>query len=269
MIVTESESSDGLVDGSNRLWFESLSSIKGQSLRLFCFPYAGGSAHVFRNWQRPFLPYVGLCLVHLPGRGTRIAERPFTRLKLLVQNVADVIMREPQRPYVLYGHSLGALISFELTRELRHRRFIPPMWLFLSGCGAPNIPSREAPIFDLPEETFIAEVRKFNGTPQEMFDDQELRKIFVPVLRADCEMVGTYEYDPQEPLSCPITLYGGLHDQHVSINNLRAWKEHTSASCTVRMFPGDHFFINNADVGFVDVLRGDVLDALHCRLLAV
>jgi len=269
MIVSGARSSDRLVDGSNRLWFESLSSVKGQSLRLFCFPYAGESAQVFRNWQRPFLPYVGLCLVHSPGRGTRIAEQPFTRLKLLVQTVADVMMREPCRAYVLYGHNLGALISFELTRDLRRRRFVLPMCLFLSGCGAPNITSREAPIFNLPEETFIAEVKKFNGTPQEVFDDQELKKIFVPVLRADCGMVGTYEYEPEEPLPCPITLYGGLHDQHVPINNLRAWKEHTSASCRVKMFPRDHFFINNFDTGFVDAFRGDVLDGLHNRLLAV
>lgn len=249
------------------MWFEPLSSAKGQSLRLFCFPHAGGSAYAYRNWQRLFPPYVGLCLVHLPGRGTRIAEQPFTRLKPLVQTVAEAIVHEAHRPYVLYGHSLGALISFELTRELRRRRFAPPMWLFLSGCGAPNIPNREPAIFNLPEETFVAKISKLDGTPRQVFDDRELRRLFVPQLRADCEIVDTYEYDTEEPLSCPITLYGGLDDQHVPIDNLHAWKEHTSAGSTVKLFRGGHFFINDFDAGFVDALKQDVLNALTLSLM--
>src|SRR5690242_5722195 len=112
MPISGSKSFEKLMDGSGRLWFESLSSGR-QSLRLFCFPYAGGSAQVFRQWQRHFPSEIALWLVHLPGRGKRIGEQPFTRLQLLVQTIADLIVREPQPPpYALFGHSMGALISF-------------------------------------------------------------------------------------------------------------------------------------------------------------
>jgi medium-chain acyl-[acyl-carrier-protein] hydrolase len=181
-------------DSSSRLWFQSLSSAQRLSLRLFCFPYAGGNTYGFRSWQRHFPPDVDLCLVHLPGRGKRINEQMFTRLKVIVRKLADLITSEPQPPYALFGHSMGAVISFELARELRRRRFAAPLRLFLSGRSAPNIASREAPIFNLPEEAFIAEIRKFNGTPKELLDHSEAMELFIPVLRADLEMLDTYEY---------------------------------------------------------------------------
>jgi medium-chain acyl-[acyl-carrier-protein] hydrolase len=263
MIASGSKSSDGSADGQRRLWFQSLSFVQRQSLRLFCFPYAGGDTYGFRTWQRQFPPDIDLCLVHLPGRGKRIGEQMFTRLNLLVQTIADLIMQEPQPPYAFFGHSMGALISFELARELRRRGFSAPCRLFLSGRSAPTVAGREAPIFNLPEKAFIAEVRKFNGTPEEVFDNQETRDLFLPVLRADLEMLDTYEYYSEERLPCPITVYGGLQDSDAPIRNLRGWEEQTSASCNLRTFTGDHFFIHNPNVGFVDAFRRDVLSILH------
>jgi medium-chain acyl-[acyl-carrier-protein] hydrolase len=255
------EMDEGPTDASRRLWFESLSSVP--RLRLFCFPYAGGNSHVFRNWQGHFPYEIDLCLVHLPGRGRRIGERPFTRLKLLVETIADLIARELYPPYALYGHSMGALISFELTRELRRRHLSMPLRLFLSGRGAPSVPRRKPPIFNLPHDEFVVEMKRLNGTPPELLDDPKTRDLFLPVLRADFEMVGTYEYHPEERLSCPIVVYGGLKDQDIPVENLRAWEEHTSASCKVKMLAGGHFFIHDPGVGFVDALRNDVLSTLY------
>ncbi len=265
-MIISSTSSDGLSDGANdgatRLWFQSLSSVKRQSLRLFCFPYAGGSTYGFRSWQRYFPPAIDLCLVHLPGRGKRIGEPLFTRLRPLIQTIADVVTREPQPPYALFGHSMGALISFELARELRRRRFAAPRGLFVSGRAAPQLASREAPIFNLSEEAFITEVKRFNGVPKEVFDHPETMKFFSPVLRADLEMLDTYEYRVEEPLSCPIKVYGGLQDTDAPVESLRAWQEHTSARFSLRAFVGDHFFIQSSTTGFVDVFRRDVLSTL-------
>jgi len=137
------------------------------------------------------------------------------------------------------------------------------------GRSAPNVASREAPIFNLPEEAFIAEVRRFNGIPREVLDRPETKKLFLPVLRADLEMLDTYEYYPEERLSCPITVYGGLQDTDAPVESLRAWAEHTSASCSLRMFTGDHFYIHNPGIGFVDVFRRDVLSILNHPARAV
>ena len=263
MRISESTASHGVTDDSSRRWFESLSPVHGQLLRVFCFPYAGGNVNAFRSWQRHFPSEIGLCLVHLPGRGRRISEQPFTRLQSLVETIADLIVREPQPPYVLFGHSMGALISFELSRDLRRRGFTLPLRLFLSGRSAPTAPKRESPIFNLPHEAFIAEVKKLNGTPKELLEDREALELFLPTLRADFEMVDTYEYHSEERLSCPITVYGGLADKDTPVESLSAWGEQTSAGYNVRMFAGDHFFIDKPGANFVDAFRSDVLSTLH------
>lgn len=192
-----------------------------------------------------------------------MGEQMFTRLTLLVQTLADLITREPQPPYALFGHSMGALISFELARELRRRGFAAPRRLFVSGRSAPNVPSRKAPIFNLPEQSFMAEVKKFNGTHKELLDHPEAVKLFFPALRADLEMLDTYEYRLEQRLSCPITAYGALQDTDAPVETLRAWEELTSASCNLRIFPGDHFFIHSPGIGFVDVFRRDVVNTAH------
>src|SRR5215510_3567397 len=188
--------------GLYRRWVEHLSPIKDGALRMFCFPYAGGSTHGFRNWQRLFPSEVDICLVHLPGRGKRIGEPPFTRLKPLVETIADIIFSESSDAFVFYGHSMGALISFELAREMRRRHSIGPRQLFLSGRGAPTAPSCEGPTFNLPHDEFIAELRRLNGTPPELLDVPDARELFLPLLRADFELVDTYRYEPEAPLSC-------------------------------------------------------------------
>lgn len=249
--------------GLYRLWVEHLSPARGQSLRMYCFPYAGGSSHVFRIWQRHLPEQVDMCLVHLPGRGRRLSERPFTRLKPLVETIADVLFNESPIPFVFYGHSMGALISFELARELRRRRSTGPRQLFLSGRRAPTVPSPEGPTFNLPHDEFIAKLRRLNGTPHELLEVPEATELFLPLMRADFELVDTYAYEAEDPLSCPITAYGGLEDELISLESLREWQKQTYAACRQRMFPGDHFFIHYPGNTFLTALRNDVM-ATRC-----
>ena len=246
----------------NPLWFERLSRGQRPSLRLFCFPHAGGSSESYRSWQRWFPEQIDLCLVHLPGRGKRLREQAFTQTAPLVKAIADRILPEIDIPYALYGHSMGATIAFELTRELFQRQYTPPQHLFVSGRRAPQCPRTEPITFNLPHNEFIAELRRLNGTPRELLENPELLELFMDLLRADFELVDTYEYHPAERLSCPITVYGGLHDKEVSSENCNAWKEQTSASFNMRMVSGDHFFIRNPVQDFVTAFRSDVLSAV-------
>lgn len=252
------------IPSSEHLWIEHLSPLRRQMLRLFCFPYAGGGAHVFCNWQRHFPSEVDLCLVHLPGRGKRIAELPFTQFRPLLYNITNVILKHAQGPFALYGHSMGALISFEVARELRRRGCPMPQALFLSGRRAPTIPSREGPTFNLPHDQFVARLKKFNHASQQLLDDPELLALFLPLLRADFEVVDSYIYASEPPLPCPIHVYGGLQDEFVSADGLREWKQQTSSDCEYRTFPGDHFFIHSAADQFLRVLRSDV--AACCKV---
>jgi medium-chain acyl-[acyl-carrier-protein] hydrolase len=252
-------SSNGL---SKTPWFERLSRHQRPPLRMFCFPYAGGSAQIFQTWQRYLSPEIDVCLVHLPGRGMRINEKAFTRISALVAAIADQIIDEIMDPFVLYGHSMGALISFELSREIFRRSGRTPLHLFLSGHRAPQWPRSRKQTFHLPDKEFIAKLKDLNGTPIELFDHPEMKAMFLPALRADFEMVETYEFSPGQPLSCPMTVYGGLQDSHVPLESLHAWGVHSTAGCKARMLKGDHFFIRSSEKEFVNILRSDVLNVL-------
>ncbi len=246
---------------SQSMWFENLSQGRDGALRLFCFPYAGGGAQVFRGWQRHFPAQIALSLAHLPGRASRVGEPPFKRYKPLVDALADAILPQLSSTFAFWGHSMGALISFELARELRRRGQPAPLALLLSGRGAPQIPDPDPPVFNLPDPEFIAELRRLNGTPKELLDSPELKEFFLPTIRADFELVETYEYAPEAPLACAIHAYGGLQDTNVPSASLKAWQEQTSGPFKVRMFPGDHFYIHTS-TDLLHALRRDVLDLL-------
>lgn len=248
--------------GSCEVSVEHLSPDSKPLLQLFCFPYAGGSADVYRGWQRCLPDQVDICLVHLPGRGDFIAEPSFTRLADLVDAVAGRLQEEVVAPYALYGHSMGALISFELSRELFRRHGTGPEHLFVSGCRAPQWPKSEPLIFNLPHDRFIAELERLNGTPREVLADPEFVELFINPLRADFELVETYDYHPAERLPCPITAYGALEDQDVPLESCRAWREQTSADYRMRILNGDHFFIRNPRSEFMTVFPNDIQSAI-------
>jgi medium-chain acyl-[acyl-carrier-protein] hydrolase len=216
------------------------------SLRLFCFPYAGGSATIYRTWAKSLPASVEVCAVQLPGRGKRVSEPPFTRLTALIEALAEALVPYlKQRPYAFFGHSMGALISFELTRHLRrtHPQLVPQK-LFLSGRRAPSVVNSEPPTYDLPEAQFIETLHNLNGTPREVMEHPELMQLVLPLLRADFSVCETYEYKTGTPLATPLSVYGGLQDTEVTREQLEAWRTETNGAFSLRMFPGDHFYLN-------------------------
>jgi len=212
-------------------------------LRLFCFPYAGGGASIFRTWSDGLPADVEVCPVQFPGRGTRLMERPFTQLSTLIEALAQGLAPLLDKPFAFFGHSLGALVSFELARQIRGQYGTHPVRLFVSGGRAPQIPHRAAPIHTLPDKEFLLELRRLNGTPSELLNHEELMEIMVPLLRADFALYETYQYSTDAPLSCPISAFGGLQDHRVNDHDLEAWRAQTSSAFALRMFPGDHFFL--------------------------
>jgi medium-chain acyl-[acyl-carrier-protein] hydrolase len=212
---------------------------------LFCFPYAGGSSLGFRSWPDQLLPDVEVCIVQLPGRGPRIREAGFTELDPLVDAIGQALLPRMDRPFVFFGHSMGAMIGFELARYLRRQGRRLPRHLFVSGRRAPQIIDPSPHTYDLPEAEFIKELRRLNGTPTEVLEHADLMSLMMPILRTDFAVCQTYEYKPGPPLDCPISAYGGVQDPQVPKDYLEGWKEQTSALFTLKMFPGDHFFIHS------------------------
>jgi medium-chain acyl-[acyl-carrier-protein] hydrolase len=224
-------------------WFTVYRPVSQPVLRLFCFPFAGGSGVVFRDWFKALPAEVELCGIQLPGRESRFKEEPYTRVADLVRDVADALNRRGDVPFVFFGHSMGALVAFELARELRRRHQAGPELLMVSGRRAPQRPDADPPIHALPEPQFLEKIRGFNGTPEAVFQSEELLQLLVPLLRADFAVCETYEYQKDEPLTCPIAAFGGFEDPEVCEEDIAAWSQQTIGSFTLQMFPGDHFYL--------------------------
>jgi surfactin synthase thioesterase subunit len=224
-------------------WFRDLRPRGGTNIRLFCFPYAGGSALVYRDWADLLPSTIHVVPVELPGRGLRLRESPFTEMQSLIDVLAEEVAPLLDLPFAFFGHSMGAVIAFELTRALRRRYGRHPRILFLSGRPAPQL-SDEMPIsYNLPKDEFIAQLRRLKGTSQEVLENMELMELVIPLLRADFKLIQTYKYLVDEPLSCPIIVYGGSQDREAPIETMFPWKEHTSSDFALHPFPGDHFYL--------------------------
>ncbi|MEH2316139.1 thioesterase II family protein [Nostoc sp.] len=215
------------------------------NLRLFCFPYAGGSAAIFRTWPNNLPSNVEVCAVEYPGRGRQIKSAPLTRLEPLVEAIAPVLLPYLDKPFAFFGYSMGGLVSFELTRLLRSQYSLAPFHLFISARRAPQIPLTKAPLHVLSDPDLQDELHSLNGTPKAVLESPELMQMFLPILRADFAVLETYIYTQKQPLKCPITVFGGLQDQEVSHEDLQAWQEQTIATFSLQMFDGDHFFIHS------------------------
>lgn len=147
-------------------------------------------------------------------------------------------------PTVFFGHSMGALIAYELTRHLVERGSPLPVHLFASGRAAPHLEPRRANRAQMTDAEFVAELRRLNGTPRAVLDNPELLEIVLPILRGDFALYEAYSPPVDRvPLQVPITAFGGLQDQDVSTRDLEAWASHTDDFRGVHMFPGDHFFL--------------------------
>src|SRR5690349_11525411 len=215
------------------------------AMRLFCFPYAGGAPHIYRDWPDNLPPFIEVCAVQLPGRGNRLREQSYTSFKTLVPDAATALRPLMDRPFAFFGHSMGALAAFEVARVLRDCGNRQPEILFVSGSRAPQLPREGMKTHDLPDDEFIEELRRLNGTPEEVLDHPELLEIVLPLVRTDFAVTESYEYVEQPPLNRPLIVFGGLADTEVGRERLEPWSRQTSDRFKLVMLPGDHFFLHS------------------------
>ena len=216
---------------------------------------------IYRNWPKVVPDLIDVCPVDLPGRGRRIHEEPFKCVENLVEAAGDALLPYIDRPYALFGHSMGALISFQVARRYRKQGRQMPAHLFVSGCRAPHIPDPDPPTYNLPDAEFIEELRRLNGTPPDVLEHAELIQLMMPLLRADFEVCQTYRYEEESPLECPITAFGGLQDEDITKPQVEAWGTQTTVPLIARMIPGDHFFLNAQEPIIINVVARDL-----CRI---
>jgi medium-chain acyl-[acyl-carrier-protein] hydrolase len=203
---------------------------------------------------------VEVCPVQLPGRESRLREPPLTRLEPLVPALLEGLSPFLDLPFAFFGHSMGALIAFELAHELARRGASGPRHLFVSARRAPRLPSREGPIANLPEPEFLVHLRELNGTPEEVLAHAELMELLLPLLRADFALHESFVYRAAEPLAVGISAFGGLADPDVTREDLAGWREETRGSFGLRMLPGDHFFIHSATAMITEAVARDLAE---------
>jgi medium-chain acyl-[acyl-carrier-protein] hydrolase len=162
----------------------------------------------------------------------------------MVDLLTEVFQNSLDKPFAFFGHSMGAMISFELSRRLRTRYGVQPRYLFVSGRAAPQIPDEGASTYNLPETAFVDELKRISGTPPEIFDHPELMSLMLPVLRSDFEICQTHSYVEEPPLDCPITVFGGVRDD-ITPDDLKAWAKQTVTRSSLHLLPGDHFFVRS------------------------
>jgi len=236
-------------------------------MRLFCFPYAGGGATIFRTWRDHLPETVDVCPVNLPGRESRIREQPRTDLGGLVGDIARAMLPHLDKPFAVFGHSMGAVLAFEVTRRLRREYGASPAHLFVSGHRAPQVKGQRR-TYDLPEPEFIQVLHNLNGMVREVLQHPELLELMLPLLRADFTLCETYDFVPGPPLDCPLTALGGLLDLDVTHEHLGLWREQTTGPFTVRMLPGDHFFIRSDQALLLRAVARDLHKTLGAQAAA-
>jgi medium-chain acyl-[acyl-carrier-protein] hydrolase len=226
--------------------------------RLFCFPYAGGGTWIFARWHTQLPPEIQIAPVVLPGRENRFDEPfPETVGQLVDAWFADVGATLSEVPYVIFGHSFGAVIGFELARHAPWRGFPPPRLVILSGCRPPGLPRTWSPIHHLSQQDFQTTVeRRFGSLPPQLRRDPRALESYLRVLRADLRLVETYEFQDGLPLPCPALICGGRADPFVPVADLFHWVRLAAARIVLELFPGGHFFIREHQKLFLEVLRG-------------
>jgi pyochelin biosynthetic protein PchC len=233
-------------------WFKSFHQRDGD-VRLICFPHAGGSASAFFRLSATLPPWVQVWAAQYPGRQERRREPAFTNVPDLARALAQVLADRQDRPYILFGHSMGAVVGFELALAMARSGLRGPELLVASGRRAPSTPRVET-VHRLDDRGLADELRVLSGTDPAFLQDPELWQMVLPVLRADYQAVETYRAAPNSAVACPITALVGDHDPRTTIDEARAWQGHTVAEFDLRIFAGGHFFLDERPAEVATVL---------------
>lgn len=213
-----------------------------ERVNIFCLPFAGGSSYSYMAFQKHTSNFIEVIPIDLPGRGKRFGEPLLTDIHAMVKDIFYQVKGLVDRPYAIYGHSMGACLGYLLTKRLIREEAAMPLHLFLSGREGPSVEGREKGRHLLPRNEFFEVLHEYEGMNAEVLKNRELMELFEPVLRADFEALDTYEYEETSPFDIPVTVMIG-QDEKVSFEEALQWQKETTLEISVNKFPGGHFFI--------------------------
>lgn len=218
-----------------------------KKIKLFCIPYAGGSATIYTKWNRHLNPSVELVAVELAGRGSRMQEGLYQNIPEAVEDIFKFISKDiHQGPYAIFGHSMGAMLAYKLAQRIREAGGVEPLHIFLSGRGAPGIKRDDKKKYHLMnEKEFMEAIIKLGGTPPEFFEHPELMELFLPLLKNDFKLSESDDIPVEiKPLDQNLTVFLGK-EEDLTAEQCDSWKKHTRKLCNIHYFNGGHFFLHN------------------------
>lgn len=228
-------------------------------VKLFCIPYAGGSAAIYKKWEGLLENDIELIPIELAGRGKRSNDALYADVPAAVDDIFSIISRQlvDGKPYAIFGHSMGAMLTYELIQKIRLNHLPEPIHAFFSGRGAPHVLSnREKMYHEMPDEEFKQEIMDLGGTPKEFFDYPELVDYLLPILKNDFKISEIAEKRQDIiPLDCEITVMVGKEENELDAESVHGWMKHSKKMCTVHYFNGGHFFINDSADRITDIIK--------------
>ena len=234
-------------------------------LRLFCFPYAGRGASIYRGWEQNLPPEIELCAVQLPGREGRLAEPRPDSMAALTCTTAHALEPYLDLPFAVFGHSMGAAIAFEVARKLHGRPGTRPVHLFVSGRSGPHQRPWEMNLHALPDGELIQQVQSLQGIPPEVLARTEVMTALLPLLRDDLRLAETYRASPGPRLGCPVTAFAGRQDPLTSEAALDGWRSTTLGRFTTRLLPGGHFYLHEESGQLIEEMTTALLGDTSTR----
>jgi len=230
-------------------------------IQLFCLPYAGGSAVVYREWTKYLHDSIELNAIELAGRSTRFKVPFYESFNEAISDIYNRISEKLDgRPYAILGHSMGSALAFELAHKLKNLHHAAPLHMFFSGRCPPQKPRDKNNIHLLPDKEFIKKIMEMGGTPKELLQDKELLELFTPILRADFKLIETYKYiEKNEKLDSDITILWGKQEENATVHDLYEWENHTTKKCKIKLFNGGHFFIHECISDVVNIVNSQLL----------
>lgn len=212
-----------------------------KKLKILYVPYAGGTALLCKPWKFLLEPQFEVQPLELAGRGSRFREPFYFNMEEAVEDLMQSIQPYVEEPYVIYGHSFGALLTYELYYKILEAKLREPEHLFFSGCIPPNKRETEKKVYDLDEASFIREVMNYHGMEQEILENKELMEIIMPILRADFQVLDQYRYrEKAQKINRNVTV---LYGNDMTYNQVQYWADLMGKRVVFHHIDGDHFFI--------------------------
>lgn len=239
-------------------WFFTLKEKPESQIRVIALPFAGGGPSAFHSWHPIFSDNIELIVINYPGRETRFTEKPVNDPEEMVSEIVNSLSDYSDKPFVLFGHSMGAMLAYFVTCELQRKQLMMPEILFVSGMRAPHIASRSEPVKQMNDEDLVNSLNKYGGMPAELFKNKELLQIFLPIIRADLEMLGRVPVEKSDNVNVPIFAYGGELDQTFTKDDLQQWDQYSDVEFKLHLMPGGHFYINQHRNELLRAIEDDI-----------